>query len=88
MIITFFFLNSSYPTYSSYRSFWNTLIRRKEAATAAEEVKPTAESEKPVDLAHEELLKSIEEFKQESDELKVCFILLLSPWDELFSLFK
>ncbi|KAK7601406.1 hypothetical protein V9T40_008847 [Parthenolecanium corni] len=64
-----------YPTYSSYRSFWNTLIRRKEAATAAEEVKPTAESEKPVDLAHEELLKSIEEFKQESDELKVADVL-------------
>lgn len=56
-----------YPTYSSYRGIWSSLLKRKEASDPAQNVeKMSAEGADP---QVEELLKALEEMKENRDEL-------------------
>lgn len=59
-----------YPTYSSYRGFWSSFVRRKENVATEERSEEAAEKSNE-QTQDKELLKALEELKQSRDELMV-----------------
>lgn len=60
-----------YPTYSSFRSIWSSLTRRKEAQAESQNDSSAqaAESDSPAKKEVDDLLKALQEMQQNRDEI-------------------